>query len=381
MPRSVSLEDFSRLTTQIYAASLDWQRWPDFLQSMNRLSGGARCALFGYDTRTETPFNIAHTDFAPEFVASYLDHYGEICPWPAAMASLPVGEVRSAGAILPDETLVKTEFYNDWVRPQDDIACGGGVTLARDSDRIVVFTGNIRRKDSEVNEAAFLALTRLLVRHLRQALDISRAVAGRSFAETVAADDRRDAAVVMLGGNGIILFANRRAEGLIAKGDLLGRDLRGRAVHHPATQNIIGGALAELNAGRVVTPRAFTLKTLHGDWQMQIAALDPRGQDRSPFGFFFGFERRCLLLTLLPSQRGSVADTTLLRDLALTPAETGIALALAEGLTLTEISEARRVSIHTVRNQVKSALAKTGSRRQSDLVRLVERLRHGGNLH
>ena len=49
----------------------------------------------------------------------------------------------------------------------------------------------------------------------------------------------------------------------------------------------------------------------------------------------------------------------------------------ADGKTLAEISETRRTSIHTVRNQLKSLLLKTGTRRQSEVVALVERLRRG----
>lgn len=382
MRTSVTVENFSRLVTQVYAAGLDWNRWPDFLQAVDLLSGGARCALFGYDMATETPYNVTHTGFAPEFVASYMDYYGKICPWPAALGLVPVGEVRSARGLIPDGDLVRTEFYNDWVRPQDDIACGGGVTLARDTDRVVVFTGNIRRRDSEKLEPDLLRLIGLLTPHLQQALDISRALAGRSFAEMAAGFADHGAAVLVLAGDRSILFANPRAEALIAKGDILGRDLRGRIVLPAAAQGTAGQALAELRSGRVSAPKTFTLTAVPDDrWQCQIAALDPRGEEQSPFGVFCGFAQRCLVLTLAPVPDRGAVDHRMMREFALTAAEAGIVLALADGLSLSEIAAARRVSIHTVRNQVKSALFKTGSRRQSDLVRLVERLRHGGNPH
>ena len=59
----------------------------------------------------------------------------------------------------------------------------------------------------------------------------------------------------------------------------------------------------------------------------------------------------------------------------LTHAEAEIALSLAYGLTPREIASKRSVSIHTIRNQLKSAMSKTGSRRQTELVLAVERLR------
>jgi DNA-binding CsgD family transcriptional regulator len=55
----------------------------------------------------------------------------------------------------------------------------------------------------------------------------------------------------------------------------------------------------------------------------------------------------------------------------LTRREAEVALALVGGASADEIARAAGVSVHTVRNQIKSALAKTGSRRQADLVRMM----------
>jgi DNA-binding CsgD family transcriptional regulator len=74
-------------------------------------------------------------------------------------------------------------------------------------------------------------------------------------------------------------------------------------------------------------------------------------------------------------ERGVAAPPGATRALAarfgLTLREAEVALALAGGATAGEIARAAGVSVHTVRNQIKSALAKTGSRRQADLVRMM----------
>jgi DNA-binding NarL/FixJ family response regulator len=57
--------------------------------------------------------------------------------------------------------------------------------------------------------------------------------------------------------------------------------------------------------------------------------------------------------------------------LGLTRAEAEVALALAEGLTPGEIAEAREVSLHTVRNQIKAMMWKCGVRRQAELMVVV----------
>ena len=59
------------------------------------------------------------------------------------------------------------------------------------------------------------------------------------------------------------------------------------------------------------------------------------------------------------------------RLLGVTPAEASLVAALAQGKTLEEHAALRGISIGTARNQLKQALAKTGSSRQADLVRLA----------
>ena len=66
----------------------------------------------------------------------------------------------------------------------------------------------------------------------------------------------------------------------------------------------------------------------------------------------------------------------LVAQFGLTRSEAEVAVALNAGQMITEIAAFRAVSVHTVRNQVKSALSKTNSRRQAELTRLIETLRH-----
>jgi DNA-binding CsgD family transcriptional regulator len=57
----------------------------------------------------------------------------------------------------------------------------------------------------------------------------------------------------------------------------------------------------------------------------------------------------------------------------LTPAETDVALRLAEGKTAEVIAKARAVEIGTVRAQIKTILSKVGLNRQAEL---AARLNH-----
>lgn len=79
-----------------------------------------------------------------------------------------------------------------------------------------------------------------------------------------------------------------------------------------------------------------------------------------------------------PHRRSSRAsETRALADFAaargLTPAELGVLTLLLDGETPSEIAATRGVAISTVRTQLKRLFAKTGTRRQADLVRCVLR--------
>jgi DNA-binding CsgD family transcriptional regulator len=70
-----------------------------------------------------------------------------------------------------------------------------------------------------------------------------------------------------------------------------------------------------------------------------------------------------------------VTNPGFLRELfGLTPSEAVVAIGIANGMTVDELAGSQGKSIMTVRNQLKSVFAKTGLRRQSDLIRTVNAL-------
>jgi DNA-binding CsgD family transcriptional regulator len=82
--------------------------------------------------------------------------------------------------------------------------------------------------------------------------------------------------------------------------------------------------------------------------------------------------RGSVMVLIADPTRQTPSRKDLLRVLyRLTPAEAAIADAFARGATLREYAEGRAVSVETVRCQMKQVLAKTGCRRQGDLIRLL----------
>lgn len=81
-------------------------------------------------------------------------------------------------------------------------------------------------------------------------------------------------------------------------------------------------------------------------------------------------------LVLLRSNKGEseFLINSLRRLFRLSPAEASIAVSLGAGIDLTELARQRGVKLNTLRSQVASIMAKTGTRRQAQLVALVARI-------
>lgn len=80
----------------------------------------------------------------------------------------------------------------------------------------------------------------------------------------------------------------------------------------------------------------------------------------------------CIVVFISDPQGQENASQQMLAELfELTPAEANLAIKLARGLSLAEMSAEQNISQHTARAQLKSIFAKTGASRQAELVRLV----------
>jgi DNA-binding CsgD family transcriptional regulator len=84
------------------------------------------------------------------------------------------------------------------------------------------------------------------------------------------------------------------------------------------------------------------------------------------------FSQATALLIITPVDRQIVPTAAVLQGLFdLTPAEARVARAITEGRTLAEIAAATAISEQTLRSQLKVVMAKTGVKRQANLVALL----------
>ncbi len=136
-----------------------------------------------------------------------------------------------------------------------------------------------------------------------------------------------------------------------------------------------------VHAGVLMTMSAQTTTRLHSSVRMAISSgrndvfSMPRRSGRLPFVIRLARvtarEPFCLATLVDPEATIAPDPSTLVELFNLTHAEARLAIALAKGETVNDVAAQFRIKVSTVRSHLRTVFAKTGTSRQSDLVRIV----------
>lgn len=380
----ISLEQYQKLTSLIFTAAVDARKWPDFLQELSNCSGGVYTYIFGHDMKTGL-LNKAVYLYQDDYVRDYEDYYGNDNAWLPGFFKQTVGIPVAAELMIPREALQKTEFYNDWVKPQENITGGGGALLHKDDSRMFVFGGNIRAKDTEKLEARWMRLVELITPNLQHAFEISRTLGGLGLEKAITEQSfvGKKTAVAILSTDGLVVYSNVLAQTMLASGTFVRLTLGGTFnFSDDRFAEFLDRALASLATRDTDVFYSFPIfsEMAADSYFCSMTRFDPTDLDAIPLVANSEYSQPCLLLTLTEIDQTLNIISVLNTTFGLTTAEATVVDLLTSDQTLQQISQHRKVSLHTVRNQLKSAMSKTGKHRQVDLSKLVEQLRLYGRL-
>ncbi len=230
MTSSTEDKAFQRLSAFANAAALDHRQWHWFLRELSEVAGGIRVHLLVHDSDKNTALGHMDHGYDPVFVDSFDAYYGKRNAWAPAYVQAPLGRATRGGDLVPDEALEQTEFYNDWVRPQEDIIGRGFSVLERSNSRLTLVGGNIRRKDRDRLEQPFVSLLQRLSPLLQNALAISRVLGDMSIENKILREGMEPeiTALFALDRQCRIHYANRQGQRMIDRGDTVQQDLNSR---------------------------------------------------------------------------------------------------------------------------------------------------------
>jgi DNA-binding CsgD family transcriptional regulator len=378
----VTEQSLLALINLIYEAACDPTRWPEFLSAFACAVEGRGTLIYTHNFETMDASTASYGGFPngvigfdPAFLSS-LEHYNHVNVWAQNETMLEPGRPVTGAMLYPERKLPKTEFYHDWLRPQDYFHAIGGIVV-RDGPWAMKFSSLRSRRAGDFNSDE-MRLYQALLPHLARAAHIQRRFAFLQSLSTssLAVLDTVPAAVLLLDASARALHGNAAAEAELRRADpfrlACSGEIRvcGAPRAQAAVRTAIGAAVDPTRSVKEGLPMVAQVARRSGE-MLSVQALPlPRSQ-RARGGTLIG--RRlaaCALVVHGVASRIPGIGLQLLRHVyGLTPAEVQVAVAMAEGETLKGYAERRRISRNTAASQLKRAFDKTGLRRQSELVR------------
>jgi DNA-binding CsgD family transcriptional regulator len=302
-------------------------------------------------------------------------HYAELAPFdpaPATFTRLARGSASTTDRLLTAEQLRDGLFLNEFYRPRGFVETLGGHLQSDHANFALV--GFHRGKDRPPFGDDDISYLERLMPHISRALSLRREFIGLQTKLTglQGALDHLAAGIVLLDPNGRALFANTAIRAMARRNDGLSLDRAGFPIPAAMAERqrfdamiaavLAGGPGGTLRVSRksdaqpyavLVSPAPTSLLELNGEQRAHAGILivvhDPSAQMRT--------------------------DPALLQDaLGLTPGAAKLVTALAGDDDLKSFAEREGITIHTARFHLRTALARTGTRTQAQLVRLAVRL-------
>ncbi len=356
----------------IYDAGLDEACWPEALENLAELIGSAGATIAFQDSTGKFP--VCHyTRSAPAAQQAYADYYRQIDPI-LAFASRAPCTVITDRTVLPKADLRRTVLYNEFARPNNMESvmqafvlsasdCAGIVAAARPPSAAEFDDDHVR-----ILELLLPHLARAMRLHLRlKAADVHKNT-------TIEALNRLTLGIMLLDRHRRILFANTAAEAVLAQADGLGTSPSGlhaaTAPQSAALQQLVDRAA---NRGSV-SGRGGILRIDRPSMKSPLLLhVLPAGAGA---GSSWIPEPRPVAIVFVsdPEQAGRQCAPYLNTLYSLTPAEAAVAEAIARGQGVPEAAESLHVAPSTLRWHLQRVFDKTGTSRQAELARLVERL-------
>ena len=370
-------EQVSGLIASIYEAALDPARWNGFLERFGSALQSPAQVIWANDFAQRTVeidggFGSFATSrgFAQAELESFAGYYCQRNVWLQDPSLHNSGTVVNSSALFADLQLPSTEWYGDWLQPQDLFySCAAVVDHQQDRSFNVTL---LRPRGAGAYSAQELTLVQQLMPHLQTAFAIHRRLYKTQalLNASLSVLEGLPMGVILLDEHARVLHSNQRAQLLMKRSQLLSEaPNNGLRAASPDDDRWLQKAVRECVATGLGLAahvgRASRFKGLTGQ-QLQVMAA-PLPIRSSPYG-----ESCAAMLLISDPQQETPRLHHLFRGLyRLTQAESMLAQAMVNGWSLQEFADRQEVSIHTARSQFKSAAAKVGVGRQADFVRVL----------
>lgn len=348
---------FSELLDALYGGIVDASPWEDFLRALSAWMGSTYATLILTASGLAEPGTILTPGADPKTNEDYLATHFANDPF----QGLPEGQVTSFREFLGSQTSPEIEDYMGFLE-----GAGGDQVLGVD----LRFASGLEARCRVTRDRSLPDFTaedrerfQMLVPHLRNAARLFERlqIEGAEHGVYRGAVEQLGVGTVILDQSGQITRTNAVADTLLQAADGL-RVFEGRLVLQDSThQRAIEQMLRD---GPAKSPYRFKVMRASGGDIAAVArpvTVPAIVRGGAALALFFS----------VPGEDAQL-DPAAVRDLfQLTRMEAVLATALASGRSLVEAADTLGIAHNTARAHLRSIFAKTGARRQSQLVHLL----------
>jgi PAS domain-containing protein len=366
------IEQFSALVGEIYDASLDPSRWTGVLEKICAFVPGMVGNIFIQDAVAKRANAGFSCGMNAVYIDLYLAKYAKLNPVFPAVLFRGIGEVFTTPDIIPDTQMRQSRFYKEWLKPQG-LGSAIGAVLEKSPTSCAVFAV-IRAEDGRPPDGESIRRARLLVPHVQRAVLIGKAIDLQKATAEILADtiEALVAAVYLIDADCRIVHANRSALDLLALNDVVRSPsglLRAQDAAVDRTLNEVVAA-ASRRDDPVARAKGSSIALTGRGGERYVAHVLPltsgerqkAGSSHSAVAAVF-VQKAALNLSTFPE--------LLAKQFRVTPAELGVMLSIIEVGGVPEVARVLGLSQTTIKTHLRSIFAKTGTKRQAELVKLV----------
>jgi DNA-binding CsgD family transcriptional regulator len=361
----------SELIGDIYDAALDPSLWLRALERSCNFVGGSSAVLYWHDVASESSAALHLFNDDPHYTQLYFEKYMPMNPVFPAATFIESGLIYTPTDIVPEAELFDTRFHREWVEPQGiaDVVC---VNLEKGSTSSSVL--NIRRDHTHgIVDDAVRQRAALVVPHFQRAVAIGRLFDQRKTAQAVLTEtlDNVEAAIFLLGPNGRIVFVNGLARTMLDEGTLL-HERRGMlAAVAPEAQRMLRDLVVAAESGDLTAQDRAAAIPLSGSpalrWFAHVLSLT--AGDRQRAGAVHSAVAAVFVRRTSPSSPPPLE--ALGKQYGLTASEIRVLDAIMKVSGVQALADLLGLSQATVKTHLHNLFRKTGTARQSELVKLI----------
>ncbi len=365
-------DDETQFLDALYRGAVDeseLNRALQVLQDMFHCRGGAFVAFDAHAPTTDVSMT---SGIFGEYGRLYIEQFVAIDPAPLFFSRFATGTASTSDRVFSEQERNALPFFNEFFRPIGLTETLAG-NLFNDGGRSSLI-GVQRGDDRPPFDDDDIARMERLIPHIRRALQLRRTfvrVEAKSHG-LQAMIDRLAVGIVLLDSRGGAVFVNATMQTLARRADGLSLDRSGR----PLLTNLAarrrfdalledvsnGGAGGVVSVQRASGARDYALLVAPSPASIAQMRWDRAGMAGA------------LVVVHDPDSRSRAPAELLERALNLPKGAARLVAALAADEDLKSFAERERVTIHTVRFHLRTALARTGTRNQAELVRVAVRL-------